>query len=183
MLVGVFDQLSWTQDSYIQPQMHPYDRYFYDPITQNYTVQRWLDDLTKRYGGIDSVLLWPTYTNIGIDDRNQFDFFRTMPGGLGGVKRVTEQLKAAGVRVLWPYNPWDTGTRREDKAKEWGADTDAKTFAELLQQTGGDGFNGDTMGWVGENFWAAAAAKGYPLAFEPEGGGSEEALNWSTMGW
>jgi len=29
------------------------------------------------------------------------------------VRRVTAELKAAGVRVLWPYNPWDTGTRRE----------------------------------------------------------------------
>jgi len=36
-----------------------------------------------------------------------------MPGGLDAVRRVTAELKAAGVRVLWPYNPWDTGTRRE----------------------------------------------------------------------
>ena len=23
----------------------------------------------------------------------------------------------------------------------------------------------------------------YPIAFEPEGGGTDDALNWSTMGW
>ena len=207
---GVFEtpELAWTQTSYIQPQMHPYDRYFYDPQV-GYTVDKFLDDLKERYGGVDSILMWPTYTNvsaaaaaaathlhicsphlltppapsrhprqIGSDDRNQFDYFRAMPGGLDGVRNVTLQLKARGVRVLWPYNPWDKGTRRED-----GGRTDEDTFAALLKQTAGDGFNGDTMGSVPESFWAAAQKVGYPLAFEPEGGGIDDALNWSTMGW
>ena len=49
---GVYDNpaLKWTQTSYIQPQMHPYDRLFFDPIADNYTVQRWLDDVNVRYG-------------------------------------------------------------------------------------------------------------------------------------
>ena len=70
----------------------------------------------------------PTDTNIGIDDRNQFDFFRTMPGGLDAVTKVTAELHAKGVKVLWPYNPWDLGTRREPVS-------DADTFAKLLKQT------------------------------------------------
>jgi len=173
---GVFDKLKWTQTSYIQPQMHPYDRYFYDPDTGNYTVQRYLKDLKDRYGGIDALLLWPTYTNIGVDDRNQFDYFRAMPGGLDGVARITAELKKSGVRVLWPYNPWDTGTRREPFS-------DGDTFAHLLKQTGGDGINGDTMDHIPKSFWTAALKNNYPYAFEPEDGGTDQALNWSTMGW
>ena len=174
---GVFatPELAWTQTSYIQPQMHPYDRYFYDPAV-GYTVDKFLDDLKTRYGGVDSILLWPTYTNIGIDDRNQFDYFRCMPGGLEGVTNVTDQLKAKGVRVLWPYNPWDHGTRREPLSDE-------DTFATLLKQTHGDGFNGDTMDYVPESFWTSAQKARYPIAFEPEGGGHDDSLNWSTMGW
>lgn len=173
---GVFDQLKWTQSAWIQPQMHPYDRYFYDPVTHNYTVQKYLQDLKDRYGGVDAILMWPTYTNIGIDDRNQFDFFRTMPGGLEGVKRATDELKASGVRVLWPYNPWDHGTRREPL-------DDEHTFAKLLKETHGDGFNGDTMGFVPHSFWKASKQDDYPLAFEPEGGGKDASLNWQTFGW
>lgn len=173
---GVFDQVNWTQSSWIQPQMHSYDRYFYDPETHSYTVQKYLKDLKDRYGGVDAILMWPTYTNIGVDDRNQFDYFRTMPGGLEGVKKATDELKASGVRVLWPYNPWDSGTRREPT-------DDQHTFAKLLKQTDGDGFNGDTMGSVPESFWTAAKESNYPLAFEPEGGGIDQALNWETMGW
>ena len=62
--------LLWTQTSYIQPQMHPYDRFFYEPGI-GYTVDRFLNDTVDRYGGIDALLFWPTYTNIGVDDRNQ----------------------------------------------------------------------------------------------------------------
>ena len=54
---------------------------------------------------------------------------------------MVAQLHARGVKVLWPYNPWDTGTRREPLSDE-------DTFAKLLKETGGDGFNGDTMGFV-----------------------------------
>ena len=73
--------LNWTSTSYIQPQSHPYDRLFYDVASHSYTMDVFLADLTQRYGGIDSVLVWPTYTNIGMDDRNQFDLIRAMPGG------------------------------------------------------------------------------------------------------
>lgn len=52
--------LQWTQTAYIQPQTHPYDRYFYDPVSGNYTVGRYLADLQMRYGGIDAMLIWPT---------------------------------------------------------------------------------------------------------------------------
>ena len=80
--------------------MHPYDRYFFDPIADNYTVQRWLDDVEERYGGVDSILMWPTYTNIGADDRSQFDLYEALPGGLPALKQAVDELHAAGVRVL-----------------------------------------------------------------------------------
>src|SRR6476661_5112986 len=66
-------ELLWTESSFMQPQMMVEDRYFYDPVAGKYTVDRYLDDLDKRYGGVDAVLVWPTYPNIGIDSRNQFD--------------------------------------------------------------------------------------------------------------
>lgn len=42
------EQLQWTQTSYIQPQIHPYDLYFFDPDTLNYTVPKYLADLKQR---------------------------------------------------------------------------------------------------------------------------------------
>src|SRR2546429_4752553 len=64
------------------------DRFFFDPIAGKYTVDRYLDDLQKRYGGVDAVLIWPTYPNLGIDDRNQIDMIHCMPGGVIGVRQI-----------------------------------------------------------------------------------------------
>ena len=105
----------WTQSSFMQPQMMVEDRYFYDPVAGKYTVDRYLDDLEKRYGGIDAVLIWPTYPNMGIDNRNQHDLVRSMPGGVAGVKQMIADFHRRGVRVLFPMMLWDQGTRDEGK--------------------------------------------------------------------
>ena len=55
--------------------------------------------MNARYGGVDAILMWPTYTNIGTDARSQFDLFAAMPGGLKGVKQAIDQLHKAGVKV------------------------------------------------------------------------------------
>ena len=71
-------------------------------LCEGRSAGRYLDDLERRYGGIDSVLVWPTFPQLGLDDRNQFDLIRLMPGGLDGVRRMTDDFHARGVKVLWP---------------------------------------------------------------------------------
>ena len=47
--------LAWTQTSYVQPQVHTFDRMLWNESSAQYTVDRYLDDCNRRYGGIDSV--------------------------------------------------------------------------------------------------------------------------------
>jgi formylglycine-generating enzyme required for sulfatase activity len=168
--------LQWAQSSFMQPQMMVHDRYFYDPIAGKYTVDRYLDDLEKRYGGIDAVLIWPTYPNMGIDNRNQHDMIRSMPGGVTGVKLMIADFHRRGVRVLFPMMMWDQGTR--DPGMPW-----PYAIATLMAEIGADGVNGDTQDGVPLAFSLAADKTGRPLAFEPEGGPSDEALAWNVMTW
>jgi len=91
--------------------MHPFDKLFYDKELGEYTPRKYSDALQAQYGGIDSLLLWPTYPMSGIDDRNQFDLWRAAPGGLSKLGRAIHDLQVLGIRVLMPYNPWDQGTR------------------------------------------------------------------------
>ena len=170
--------LKWTRRSFVQPQMMAHDRYFYNPAAGCYTVGRYLADLKRRYGGIDSVLVWPTYPNIGIDDRNQFDLWRDMPDGLDGLRAMVSEFHKNGVRVLLPIMYWDHGTRDEGIPM-------ARGLAELAKAIGADGLNGDTMSPVTREFYTASLRVGHPLALEPENGLAEEveALAWNIMGW
>ena len=90
---------------------------FLRSVAGKYTVDRYLDDLEKRYGGIDAVLIWPTYPNMGIDNRNQHDMIRSMPGGVAGVRQMIADFHRRGVRVLFPMMMWDQGTR--DPGMPW----------------------------------------------------------------
>ena len=166
----------WTQSSFIQPQMMVQDRYFFDPATGHYTVDRYLDDLEKRYGGIDAVLIWSTYPNMGIDDRNQLQMVESMPGGIEGVRQMVADFHRRGVRVLFPMMLWDEGTH--DPGHPW-----PQAIAELMKQIGADGINGDTQDGVPLGFSLAAESIGHPLVFQPEGSPSDEALAWNVMTW
>ena len=169
-------ELKWAQSAFMQPQMMVHDRYFYDPVEHRYTVDRYLNDLTARYGGIDAVLLWPTYPNMGIDDRNQLDMVRSMPGGVEGLRKMIEEFHHRGVHVLFPMMMWDQGTH--DPGKPW-----PDAIAELMKEIGADGINGDTQDGVPLAFSLAGEKINHPLVFEPEGSPHDEALAWDVMTW
>ena len=169
-------ELSWTQHVFSQVQMLIWDRTLYDPEKGAYTVDRFLADVEGRMGPIDAVLIWPLYPNIGVDDRNQFDLVRDMPGGIAGVRNMVDEFHRHGVKVLFPTLAWDTGTRDE------GAPV-GKALAELMKQIDADGVNFDTLEDVPPSFHAAANEAKHPLALEPQFSIRDESLAWSTISW
>ncbi len=169
-------ELQWTQRNFVCAQMMVEERDFYDRERATYTVDRYLDRLKEAFGGIDSVLVWDTYPNLGVDDRNQFDRLRDMPGGIPAVKRMVADFHRRGVRVLFPETPWDMGTRDEG-TPDWTAQ------ANLMAEVGADGVLGDTMDGVPHAFLKASEEAGHALALQPEGLPAEEALAWNEMTW
>lgn len=168
--------LQWSQSSFIQPQMMVHDRYFYDPVAGKYTVDRYLDDLQARYGGIDAVLVWATYPNMGVDDRNQLDMVRSMPGGVAGVKQMVADFHRRGVRVFFPMMMWDQGTRAPKES--WPG-----AIAHLMADLDADGINGDTQDGIPLAFFEASEKIGHMLVFQPEGPPHDEAVAWNLMTW
>lgn len=170
-------ELRWTQRNYVHTQMMVEDRYFYDPVAGKYTVDKYLDDLERRFGGIDSVLIWYVYTNIGIDDRNQTALASDLPGGLEGLKQAVDDFHRRGVKVFIPTMAWDNGTKGEG-VPDWEAVT------KLAKLVGADGVNGDTYNGVPRSFRVASEAIGHPLAFQPESVPyADEQLMWNHQSW
>jgi iron(II)-dependent oxidoreductase len=170
-------ELRWSQRNFVHAQMMIEDRYFYDPVKRRYTVDRYLDDLQRRYGGIDSVLLWYVYPNIGIDDRNQFELANDLPGGLKGLRRVVADFHRRDVKVFLPTMAWDNGTRAAGCA-DWEA------IVRLAKSVGADGVNGDTYSGVPRAFFDTALQQKHPLVFEPEAVPlADEALAWNLQSW
>ncbi|HEY7818602.1 MAG TPA: formylglycine-generating enzyme family protein, partial [Vicinamibacteria bacterium] len=169
-------ELAWTQSAFVEHLLMIHDRSFYDPSARRYEVDRLLDDLESRFGGIDAVLLWHSYPNLGIDDRNQYDLIRDMPGGVEGVRAAVDAFHRRGVRVLFPINLWDQGTRAEGVP-------DSAAIARLMADVGADGLNGDTLAGFPPVFRRESDAAGRPLALEPTDSPPAMALSWNTMSW
>jgi len=171
------EELLWSQRNYVHTQMMVEDRYLYDPVAGKYTVDRYLDDLEDRFGGIDSVLFWYIYPNIGLDDRNQTDLAYDLPGGIEGLKQLVVDFHRRGVRVFLPTMAWDNGTR-DSGVTDWKAITD------LAAKVNADGINGDTYFSVPHAFRAASDATGHPVVLQPETWPlADDALAWNNQSW
>jgi formylglycine-generating enzyme required for sulfatase activity len=129
---------AWVPSSYACYFLMLCDERFYDAKTGRYRTKEWIEAGQRDFGGYDSVVLWHAYPRIGLDDRNQFDFYRDVPGGLKGLREVVAELHRAGLRAYIDYNPWDTGTRRE-------AMGDVDMLCEMVAALEVDGIFLDTM--------------------------------------
>ena len=169
-------ELEWTQHVFSQVQLLIWDRSLFDPEKGEYTVDHFLSETEGRMGPIDAVLLWHVYPNLGVDDRNQFELLRDLPGGVAGLRRMVEQFHQRGVKVFFPFLSWDTGTRAGE-APAWAEIT------QLLKEIGADGINFDTLESVPPQFRQASDAIGHPLALEPQFQPRDESLAWTNISW
>lgn len=169
-------ELAWSRKCFSQVQLLVWDRSLYDPETRQYTVDKFLSETEKRIGPIDIVLLWHGYPNIGVDDRNQFDLLRDLPGGIPGLQKLVADFHRHGVKVFFPILAWDSGTRHESAEP-------SVAIVSLLKQIGADGINFDTLESVPAGFRDAATAANVPLVFEPQFEIRDDSIAWSVLGW
>ncbi|MDR0542863.1 MAG: formylglycine-generating enzyme family protein [Dysgonamonadaceae bacterium] len=154
-------EFQWAASAYNCYFLMMYDEEFYDRLTHRYAVEKFLNNAIRDFGRLDTVVLWHAYPRIGLDDRNQFDFYRDMPGGLEGIREVCDYFHSENVKVFINYNPWDTGTRRENAS-------DIEALAGIMKAINADGLFLDTLPNAASGFRKKLDNAGSGLILESE---------------
>eukprot|EP00759_Apiculatamorpha_spiralis_P058784 PhF_6_TR935/c0_g1_i2/m.1668 len=116
-----------------------------------------------------------------MDDRNQFDWVQSLPyGGVSHLREAVHELEQRfGIKVMLPYNPWDTGTRRLNNNR-----SDAEELARFLNLSDTVGIFGDTMYGMGQDIYTTAFnVLNRSIALQPENLVPLSTVNWTVMGW
>jgi hypothetical protein len=150
-------EFAWTQRCFSVALVWLWDERLWDRRAGRFTPERLLDEGRRAFGGYDGVVLWHAYPVIGLDERNQFDYYRDVPG----LRGLVAAFHAADVRVFVDYNPWDVGTRREPV-------DDAAAVAEIVRLLDADGVFLDTMKEALPELRAAVDEVRPGVAFEGE---------------
>ncbi|GAA5811625.1 hypothetical protein MFLAVUS_005065, partial [Mucor flavus] len=152
--------LQWAQTTYVQPHVMANDLFLFDPETNKYTVDRYLKDAEERFGTIDSIVVWPTFPNLGCDSRNSEDFFRCLPGGTLGIRSLVEDFHTRKIKVLFPVLGWDNGTR--DPQAQW-----SYILPRLFKEYNIDGMTSD-VSYFTQDYWMNSLAIGHPLVYHSQ---------------
>lgn len=129
--------LQWMRNKYIMLLQFAWDDKYYDYRQKKFTFYSSLSEYDDLTGGYDIFTLWPTWPRLGLDQRNQWDMYRDLPGGLKELKKQSALTHSKGKKYFISYNPWDEGTRKEDQMN--GMEV-------LLRDTDADGVVLDTKG-------------------------------------
>jgi formylglycine-generating enzyme required for sulfatase activity len=139
--------LKWMREKYIMLLQFAWDKKYFDFSSQRFTFFDHFLEYDSLTGGYDIFTLWPTWPRLGLDQRNQWDMYRDLPGGLDALRRQVDFVHSLGRKYFISYNPWDAGTRKEDQFTG---------MEELLRATDADGVVLDTKGESSRELQATA---------------------------
>src|SRR5690348_1427974 len=152
--------LEWIRKSYVMHALMAWDGQLYDDKDNRYHLLDFLRYGKKLFGGDDVVCIWPTWPSLGIDQRNQFDLFRDLPGGLTKIKELADSMHSMGSYMFLCYNPWDESTRGEGHLKG---------LYDILKETNADGMVLDTEGASSHDLQSTADSVKPGIIMYPEG--------------
>ena len=106
--------LEWIRHRYVITIQYAWDHNYYDMKDGRYHFAEFLANGEKLFGGYDVFCIWPTWPTLGLDQRNQWDLYNDLPGGLEKMHELSEYTKKHGTKLFISFNPWDKSTRKED---------------------------------------------------------------------
>ncbi|MFC2117794.1 formylglycine-generating enzyme family protein, partial [Bacteroidota bacterium] len=131
------EDLKWIRSKYMMVLQAAWDHKYYDKNDGKYHYKEFLEEGKRLLGGYDVFCIWPTWPRLGLDQRNQWDLYADLPGGLNKMKDLANYGQKEGTAFFISYNPWDQSTRKENIYSG---------MKRLLEATDADGVVLDTQG-------------------------------------
>lgn len=131
------DDLKWIRNSYLMVLQMAWDRTYHDRFTGTNGFNSFIEEYNRLFGHLDVYGIWPTWPRLGLDERNQWDMYRTLPGGLDQLRRMSRFARLNDCRFFIAYNPWDRSTRTEGHMEG---------MADIIRGVEADGVVLDTQG-------------------------------------
>jgi hypothetical protein len=170
------EDLQWFSKVKLFHFAYAYSRECFDYEKGRFDMPRLLAQ-GAAFGGYDAVLIWHQYPRLGIDSRDQWDFFNAFPGGIRALREAVDYAHSKGVYVLLPYKPWDRTPSDSDEIV-------AHKLTALIRATDVDGIFLDTMHTLPASFRTAADSAKPGVVFVSEGTPQvKPALETLTASW
>lgn len=134
----------WIKHSYVGHFVHAWYDYFYDQTRNKYSFLDFHSWTQKLYGGDDYSIIWYGFPVLGLDQRNQFDLLRVLPGGIEGFEKVVQTVGKDGGKILVGYNPWDLPAAENPLFNSTRLEDHFAGLQEITSQTGISGIMLDT---------------------------------------
>ncbi|MCK4879534.1 MAG: hypothetical protein KAS82_02700, partial [Bacteroidales bacterium] len=130
--------LQWIREDYLAVLQFAWDRDFYSMDRGSYDPFReFFHRFDHYHGGYDIYAIWQGWPRLGLDQRNQWDLFRDLPGGTDSLRSISRYCRDHQSAFFISYNPWDEATRQLDHLE---------AITGLIGETGADGVVLDTRG-------------------------------------
>lgn len=176
------EDLKWVRHMYVGHFTQYWNNYVYDTVKEKYILDDF-DSLTRKYfGGNDHYMVWCGWPVIGLDQRNQFDLTRALPGGIAKQKEMTDRYKKMGTRVFTHFNPWDLPASKEALLGGTNYENSPETVSKICSEAGYSGLMFDTRSEAGKWFQDILDKHNTGVTIFPEGMATPANMEYCLIG-
>ena len=148
------DDLNWIKKGFVGHFIFAWHNYFYDYEKKDgYSSYSDFNNNSKNlFGGNDVLTLWTGFPVLGLDQRNQWDLVRALPGGTERILEISKKGLKDKMHVMTPYNPWDLPAANDQILKSTRYEDPLEGLSEIAHEAGFTGLMFDTRSQSSKNF-------------------------------
>lgn len=174
--------LQWVRHMYVGHFTQYWNNYVYDTEQNRYTLDDFDTLCRHHFGGNDHYMVWSGWPVIGLDQRNQFDLTRALPGGIARQKEITTHYKQQGTHIFTHFNPWDLPASSDALLGATNNANSPESASHICAEAGYSGLMFDTRSEAGKWFQDILDKHNTGVTIFPEGMATPANMEYCLIG-